>query len=493
MTVDALIDAWPLLLIATGLGLAMSLGLMTMVHFGTRHRLEWMGVYFVAVLGALVLGTIIQDRELRSLGDLATLGYDAPEMTDWVASSWVSRSITLLCLALAIERGARFILGREYLDAKGWVVLWTFMAYVLALNGLAAFFGTEPRFTHHLLYAPIVAFAVFAYAQRNGEACIHWVKWAILIFLAAAWFALLVRLPLVAETGYAEGLIPGFTMRLYGFATHPNTLAPLCFVLMCCLLLQPIAVRWLHRVAWFFASASLILTQSKTTIAVVAVALLWLFVVRYLRRARKESVARYRLARQIVFSWFVFAVGLLMSIALVAALMLPHFMVAASQLFEQQSVLTLTGRTSIWGATLNVIQQNWAFGYGPGLWGVEFRLRTGLFFTHAHNQYIHTLGAGGVAGLLGLFAFLVALCVGAWKVRRATMGTSVALAAYTVIRGFTEVPLGLSNALQTEFMVVMFLMVLVIHGLRVHSEPKLSTGMGWSLYRGRRSMVPRPA
>jgi exopolysaccharide production protein ExoQ len=279
---------------------------------------------------------------------------------------------------------------------------------------------------------------------------------ALLAFLLVSLAALAVRFDMVAESDYQIGLVPGFSLRFYGFATHANTLAPLCFVLMCCLMLKPFVRRWLTAFAWAAASICLLLTQSKTSIGLAVVLLGVMLILARLRivRARRRVDAG---------SFALFLAGAVLGmLLLLGVLAVPDLMEKFAPAVDTQQITSLTGRTAIWAETLKAVQANPLFGYGPSLWDLEFRIKTGMMFTHSHNQYLQTLGTAGIVGLLALAGYVVVLLGTAWRARVGSQGVTVALTLFLLIRGVTEVPLSVSEAMQGEFMVQMFLLVLCV-------------------------------
>lgn len=457
MTMDKLLEAMPVVMLALAMGLAVVVGLALMLDVGSRYRFEWMGYVFVAILLTMVASVILQGRVLGAeLSDMVPISDDSG------ASNWVSRVITLLCVALAAERAARFVFRREYKNSRGMGLVVAFMLYLVAVNLVSSLLGSQPSFSHHLLYAPLFALAMFAYAQANSDQGVVIARNALLVFVLMSLAALAVRIDMVAESNYRAGLIPGFSLRFYGFATHPNTLAPLCFVLMSCLLLRPFQRPSVTALAWAAVSTCILLTQSKTSIGLVGILLVALILFRQIRAARERG--RAEIARLVIPLWTILflissAVGLVTLVALLADLQIVQRL---TRNVDFQQIATLTGRTTVWTETIKALQANPLFGYGPELWGVEFRIRTGMMFTHAHNQYLQTLGAGGILGFVALFGYLITLLVVAWRARVGSHGVTVALAVFLIVRGATEVPLSVSSPMQGEFLVQMILLMLCV-------------------------------
>jgi O-antigen ligase len=176
-------------------------------------------------------------------------------------------------------------------------------------------------------------------------------------------------------------------------------------------------------------------------------------------RARDQVDAGTRILGLLTGLFLASTVGMTL---LLGALTRVEFVQMLASVVETQEMSSLTGRAAIWGETVKVVEANPLFGYGPSLWDLEFRIKTGMMFTHAHNQYLQTLGAAGIFGLLTLVCYLVVLLGTAWRARVGSKGVTVALALFLLIRGVTEVPLSVSGAIHGEFMVQMFVLVLCV-------------------------------
>lgn len=446
----------PWLLIALGMALILVTGFFVTVDLGSRFNAEWMGVFFIGVPLSLAASAIITRRDL-SFGEGSVF---RPDIADVASGNWVSRCITLVCMIIAVERIGRFIVRREYKNAQGVGVIALLLTYIVSINILAAFFGSPGGFTHHLLYAPIVALAVFAYAQRRTAQCIIVVRNTLFVFLLASLAILLVRPEMVAETHYRAGIVSRLSLRYYGFATHPNTLAPLCLLLICCIRLRPCKVAVFNILGLAVAFVSLLLTQSKTSIALVMLGVAWF----WFNDRRAAVVGATNLqkwqARSITYSFLI--AGLMGTVLIAIFLTNSDILEKGTRLADRLQLVTLTGRTLIWAETLKAARENWLFGYGPGLWDLAFRIKVGLPFTHAHNQFIHVLGAAGTVGLVCLFAYLIALARFSWQSREASKDVSTVLFIYLLMRGFTELPLNISNAMQGEFIVQLFLLAICV-------------------------------
>ncbi|HZK75037.1 MAG TPA: O-antigen ligase family protein [Clostridia bacterium] len=109
---------------------------------------------------------------------------------------------------------------------------------------------------------------------------------------------------------------------------------------------------------------------------------------------------------------------------------------------------SLNGRTQIWSLTIDEWRRSPLVGYGPTIWSPAYRLSHGVgnltFAGHAHNQFIETLGQGGLVGLAALTAFLLALFAWAWRSRSVDQGLALSFGLVVLITMLTESPLALA-------------------------------------------------
>lgn len=455
--------AWPILLAVLLTTLVLILGLFSAQSISSRLRLEWMWAFFVGVPVALIASVVVRGRDLSPGESALALLSDAEDMA---SGNLITRGLTLICLAIALERSVRFFLGGEQRRAVGMSTLVLMMGFIISANVLAPILGTPGGFRHNLLYAPIVGMAVFAYAQTHADQGVVVVRNTLYVFFVLSLAALAVRPAWVADMHYRAGIIPGFGVRFYGFATHPNTLAPLCLLLICSVRLQPFKSSVLSWSAVAIASVSLLLSQSKTSILLAVFGLVYLLWTDFQQRGRNLGGAARGQRQLLLLTGITFAAALALLMLLAAVMGETRLGERMLTMADRLQLVTFTGRTRIWIESIQAGLQNPLFGYGPGLWDVPFRMRTGLPFTHAHNQFVHTFGAAGIIGLTALLAYLASLGRLVWRAREATRGVSVMLFGYLLLRGLTELPFNISNAMQGEFIVQMFVLLVCIGALQ---------------------------
>lgn len=133
--------------------------------------------------------------------------------------------------------------------------------------------------------------------------------------------------------------------------------------------------------------------------------------------------------------------------------------------YASSDLKDVNGRKKIWEISVREFQDNPITGYGPDIFGPEYReSRLPPELQHAgqgHNQVIHTLGSLGLLGLLVLIIYVWILGVIAFRARRVAEGLPLALVAVLVTKGLTDVPLidrgpGLVSALHLVTLLVVY-------------------------------------
>ncbi|WP_199551724.1 O-antigen ligase [Streptomyces sp. N35] len=218
--------------------------------------------------------------------------------------------------------------------------------------------------------------------------------------------------------------------QFMGLSANPNLLGPLAAV---ALLLELCAVArgraWpLHAAA---ALSALVLTQSRTAwLASAAVLLL-------------HTGPRFKAAKRTLL--------VLGAVAAPLLLLLPWLHLRMITAVSGVRDAAHQARGLAWRLAWEEFREAPLFGYGPSLFDPEHR--TQLFGTadhwigQAHNQFLHTMGATGVFGLIGLCALVAALIVRARRTAAATKGLSAALVATLLVECATESPLRNLNGL----------------------------------------------
>lgn len=473
---------------ALGLALALSLGLGLLLHLGTRIRNEPLPLIFFGIAIAfmavpIATGRLITDGLMMS--DVA--------LEQFRSFFWVTRLITLGVLALCIERCLRFILRREWTSTHSWGLFWAFVVFGLSNQVLNAIFGAHPSFDHKALYAFILYFSFFLVAQSQPERCMHFARLTLLFFFVAGALTTVIMPVTVIEKGYTGGL-PGLSFRYHGLSTHANTMGPLAIAFMLCLWRFPFTSRWLNFFSWFLVLISLILSQSKTSIAIAGLLGLFLVFYRYRTRLMQSYHGRHSGLMLGMTACACFSLSAIILATWISAES-GERMVTQIDLATQGNLTSLTGRTTIWYLAWQEFLASPIFGYGPSIWGPAYRLSVGFWAaTTAHNQLLQSLSSAGLVGAFGFIFYASVLSVYALRAAPRTDGISIALVSLMLIRSFTEVPFASTSSLQPEFFVhllaliacVGFLPAKQVKPMRKLVEPAIPRGSARSYAYGNR-------
>ncbi|MDQ3185492.1 MAG: O-antigen ligase family protein [Pseudomonadota bacterium] len=439
--------------IALALAVAFTLGLGLMLHVGTGIRKEPLPLIFFGIIAAIMVPPIATGRFIS-----AGMGISEASFEDIGSSFWINRLLTVGILLLCAERFVRFIMRREWTRIHSWALLWAFMAFGLTNQILNGIFGSYPFFEHKVLYAPLLYFSVFLVAQSQPERCFLFVRSTLLFFLVCSALAAILMPTVVIDKAYVGGIL-GVPIRYYGLATHANTLGPLAVVFMICLWRFPFGSRWVNRFSWFLALTSLILSQSKTTIAAALVIGLFLAIYRYYNQLVESSPTGR--------SGLLIAIMACVCFSLTAAIFSTWLGADAVERSINQldlarggQLTSFTGRTRIWILAWEEFLTSPWFGHGPSIWGDYYRFMIGLKAAYsAHNQVLQSLSSAGLLGFAGLIFYASMLVIYAVRAAPLSGGLSVALVGLMLLRGFLEAPFTSSNAITSDFFVHLLALV----------------------------------
>lgn len=430
-----------------------------------KFKTEWIGFYFPVDVLVLTMMVLTANRVIS--GEESVLLSAGPSGHTII----VSQVLTLMILTAAGERIFRALTSGEWRTIQTLPLLGATLVFYLLINFVTPLLGLYPEFQHNFLYAPMVSLGLYAVAQTNGhETMLKMARNGYVAFLALGLVFLVVRPSMVADFAYGESVIPGFNVRYYGFGTHPNNVAAYCFLLLCALWVAPFKTRHVNRLAWALGIVSLLLTQSKTSIGLAMVLFAMMAVMSRADDLRHREGAAFRPITMPAAGAMAAFIGLGAIVALVAILAGLDSRTSVAESGPSSSLLTLTGRTFIWQMSLSNLWDNPLFGYGADLWGPAYQQHMQFFVSHAHNQYVHTLGDSGFVGLSALLLYCLALGSYSWRVRRETRWLSVALTIYILLRGVTEAPLIVDGVFGSDFAAHMFLLMLCVGGVRQQQQ-----------------------
>lgn len=400
-----------------------------------RTRLAYLLVWMIGLGGTFLFAVIrIGGGEYDPvIGETGGGGFIA------IGAIWFKRIVTALSLVTAVGVIAHFSTGKDRVLKTGTGLISAYFIFIIASFVLSSLFGTVPAFVPQLFYGPIMLLALFMLNDIPLKGFVYHVKLVIGVVLVGS---LLLCVKLDWAFSYtAQGiLIPGLSGRLAGLTAHPNQLGPLAVIYLLLEWYQPSRAG----IRIFFLGAALLtllLAQSKTAwiAAIVAVGVLAAYYLISSRFLSEKGSSEMRFRAALILS----VAGVFSVIAFAGVLFSDELLIRSSFRYSAlASLSTFTGRTEIWEITLQLWERNPWFGYGPTLWGQEFRAKfLMLYVGQAHNQVIQTLGDSGLVGLAGLLIYLGTLVVYAIRAASYTRGISLALVSFLLLRCGTETPI----------------------------------------------------
>ncbi|MDZ7812110.1 MAG: O-antigen ligase family protein [Ideonella sp.] len=376
--------------------------------------------------------------------------FDAPGLSvagavtaSW-AGEWSIRIASLIALIGSIDALLRWIRSGERVFSLRLSVMLAFVLLWLTQILSPALWGRYPEVQTFWAYSLVVGLGLLALSAQAAEQTLIRFRDAQALFCVASLLLAVFWPNLVLQRDYEQGFIDGLP-RLAGLAPHAVSMAGLAATLLIVLLYRPYQRPWLQHLVLLITVAVIVLTQSKTVWALLAVAL-------PLVLAFQGRLPTWRaLANSPHRSWAAlgYAVAgtgglaiLAWSVSGEAGYKLGSFIASD----EGAQLMSLTGRDRIWALAFEEWRQSPVFGYGISLFDAAHRaaLRFGAA-THAHNQYVDSLARSGLVGLAGAVVYVLALLAAAWRVARRTQGLSMGLLIILLAYSVTEVPLSLTS------------------------------------------------
>tara|TARA_R110002110_G_scaffold89333_4_gene232851 strand:- start:2079 stop:3389 length:1311 start_codon:yes stop_codon:yes gene_type:complete len=303
-----------------------------------------------------------------------------------------------------------------------------------ALSALAS--GGVPT-VNVFLPSVLVAVVLTGFSMPSFESATRVAQVAVMLPVGASMLAFLSGLAwsTVAASGRRVPS-PFMDERLTGVLAHPNGLAPLASLGVI------LAVSRWSRVQVLPLLVSLFVlwgTDTRTMILITPVAVAPILARRLNLPTAIRSVAMF------------FAAGLILT---AAGLWLNENGRASDD------VLTVNGRTVVWGQAVVYLGESPLFGVGDRAFDIAYRASSGLTYAgQAHNQLFQTMAAEGLVGLVALAALFLA--VGRLtlheRVRSAGLSTAIAIVGLGALA--TESPLRVSRWSSGLFVLSLFLIV----------------------------------
>lgn len=387
------------------------------------------GVILWLIAISAVLNVVLVPRKLLVDPDSVSIDM-AAYVQGAVTAGWLSRLFTVALIGFSLSLLLASWLAKKkdsYRDPV-WALGVVLGLYYLLSIVIGATVAAVPGFNHKSLYIPVVLGALIAMPRIDFTKVIVHLKWILAVVMLMNLISA-VEFPDFSLLRPYPGQLPGVDFRLFGVFAHPNTLGPTALLLLLLELYFP-SRSYVRGLFLLLALSNFILAQSKTAWLTAFVILILVYVpYRFIvLRERPNGFAPSVLIVLVLISGSI-------------AGMLGVLAIGFDKIFSAE-VMSLTGRTSIWAVTLEEFVKHPLFGYGPELWGQEYRFQKGILAAgQAHNQFVQTLGESGLVGFVLLMAYLGILLKLSLASFRGTRGLSLALFLLIFMRCMTEAPL----------------------------------------------------
>jgi O-antigen ligase len=398
--------------------------------------LHWI---FPIVLGVIAVTVLLSGRDLTQTATAIQAGIQAAVQPErHPAMIWVQRAASLLLLLISVERAAHYFTSREHLPAP--VLTMAFAFYWLATIAMPAVFGSHKSLSHDYFYTLAIGLAALLVSTEGLDKVVGTCRNALFAFLLAGVLLIPLNASMVIDPSYAQGLLRGVP-RLAGLAPHAVALGMFALTALLCLWYRPFKSRWLTAGGWLLGIFALFLAQSKNA---------WFafFLCSLCMLAVRQGAGLWRRMgdpRQGAVGVVACVGTITIVLALMSFLLFGDVGEQADEFLNSAAgaqLMTLTGRDRIWAVAIEEWQSNPLFGYGPEIWGRQFRASIGMpNATNAHNQFMDTLARSGTVGAVALVLYAGVLLVMSVRHAKATRGFSLALFLAIALRSISEVPL----------------------------------------------------
>lgn len=297
------------------------------------------------------------------------------------------------------------------------------------------------QISHEYVYPLLLFLAISLISSDGAEKAARLTRDTIYVILLASFLIAAVSPNKVLDMGY-KGLLPGVP-RFAGLFTHPVAAAMYAQLAIILTLIFPYKSRALTRSCLLIGFVALVASQSKT---VWLSSFLGAAIYAYYR-VRKEF-SRQPIASPL--SRLIAAIGI--SCAMLIGITCVIGSLPESQLYltgmvnsaQNSDLSTLTGRDLIWDITILEWEKSPLLGYGITLFDESYRRLLQMpFATHAHNQFLDSLGRGGLLSFFATAIYSAALGYISFRSAKRTRYLSVLLFAVVAVRMVTEVPLSI--------------------------------------------------
>jgi O-antigen ligase len=336
-------------------------------------------------------------------------------------------------------------------------IIASFVVFYVGFSLLPIAFAQSHYFHVSLVYPFFVYLALLWWAEVSSVDPALVAKRCLGVVVFGSLLAATVAPGFATESNYS-GLLPEFTLRVWGVTGHPNTLGSAACALIVLESAERSAKAWRHIGIQWGAGLALVLSQSKTAMAATFLGLSVIATYRFLAWMRAGPVARGRMPALPLSAIAVLVVALLATgswaVMSDSSGLIPTEPPLDTRAISELS--TATGRTNIWAAAIDAGLRNPLFGQGADFWSERNQARLGLFgAVHAHNLFLEVFSRSGFVGLGSLLVFLGFLVTYSVRAAGRSRGGSLGLMSVFLLRAIFEVPIQPNVILGAEFLAMM--------------------------------------
>ncbi len=293
------------------------------------------------------------------------------------------------------------------------------------------------------LYSLVFCIGIALSLQEDKNTIMLHARNALVLFVLASLLTILIKPNHVLDLSYSQGYIPGLP-RFFGLSPHATMMGLLSALAFWLLITYPLKNQRNNLTLLALMFISLILSQSKTVLAVFILSLpIFYFYSNNSSKSSTDSIT----SRSIKL--IIAAIGLiLVSIVLLSLSLIDLERWAYQNISPERihNLTTLTGRDVIWAIAMEEFNKNPMFGYGGGLFSSVYRAEIGMMnATDGHNQFIDTLGRAGLVGLSGYLVLYTFMGYYAFKFAKITKGLSLNLFLLIALYSITAAPITWGN------------------------------------------------
>ncbi|WP_198032506.1 O-antigen ligase family protein [Aerolutibacter daejeonensis] len=315
--------------------------------------------------------------------------------------------------------------------------------FFLTNDIFGSLFGRYPGGIEPLPVMALVAMVVtLVFGRVHHDELIRFARFILRLMV----FGSLLCAVVIPDWSYVADSYAG-SHRLIGLFNHPRALAIQAGGLFVIELFFVDGAKWKRGASMFGAVMAILLSVSKTTIALIPVVMsIYATATLGERRGGHSRIVR-----------------LLLVMLVIGAIPFIGYSLYGNFVAENASRLeTLTGRSALWSNVYTSWLQDPMFGNGAG-----FFENSG--YANAHNLFLQSLSDGGVVGVVGLVVFVGLLVRFAFKGRAKDGWLGISLLTVVLFVGLSENVFAFENLYSGEYFVFL-LSVLCVGSDRVCSN-----------------------